>query len=117
VPRKAALPDDDALKLEARAKLIDVMRNAGKLQYVEVTCKECGKRQKTQAMVPDNTNIVKAAGEIIDRIEGKAATRKETPKVKTTGRALEELSDDELEAILVGGIDGKADGGAAEEAA
>jgi len=114
--RKPALPDDEALKLEARQTLIRIMRNATKPQYVEVVCKECGKRQRTQGLVPDNTNVVKAAGELIDRIEGKAATRKETPKVKTTGRALEELTDEELEAIA-GGSDGTADGGAAEEAA
>jgi hypothetical protein len=65
-----------------------------------VVCKECDKRQRTQALVPDNTNVVKAAGEIIDRLEGKAATKKEAPKVKTTGRALEELTDEELEAML-----------------
>ena len=114
--KPVALPDDEALKIEARAKLIDVMRNAGKPQYVEVTCKDCGKRQRTQALVPDNTNIVKAAGELIDRIEGKAATKREAPKPKTSGRPLEELTDEELEAIA-GGTDGTADGGAAEEAA
>jgi hypothetical protein len=97
---RTPLPDDDALKAEARAKLIDVMRNAGKMQYVEVTCKDCGKRQRTQTLVPDNTNVVKAAGEIIDRIEGKAATKKEAPKVKTTGRSLEEMTDEELEAMI-----------------
>lgn len=106
--RKAALPDDEALKLEARAKLIDVMRNATKPQYVEVVCKECDKRQRVQALVPDNTNVVKAAGEIIDRLEGKAATKKEAPKVRTTGRALEELSDEELDALATGGSDGTA---------
>ena len=111
------MPDDDALKLEARQTLINIMRNATKPQYVEVVCKECSKRQRVQGLVPDNTNVVKAAGELIDRIEGKAATRKETPKVKTTGRALEELTDEELEAIAGGTADGTADGGAAEEAA
>lgn len=110
------MPDDEALKIEARQTLINIMRNATKPQYVEVTCKDCGKRQRTQALVPDNTNVVKAAGELIDRIEGKAATRKEAPKVKTTGRELEELSDEELAAIA-GGTDGEADGEAAEEAA
>jgi hypothetical protein len=117
MPRKTALPDDDALKLEARAKLIDVMRNAGKLQYVDITCKHCERRQRIQALVPDNTNVVKAAGEIIDRLEGKAATRRETPKVNTAGRSLEELTDEELEAMISGGTDGTPDGGAAEEAA
>jgi hypothetical protein len=106
--RKAALPDDEALKLEARAKLIDVMRNATKPQYVEVVCKECDKRQRVQALVPDNTNVVKAAGEIIDRLEGKAATKKEAPKVRTTGRALEELSDEELDALASGESEGEA---------
>ena len=114
--RKTALPDDEALKIEARQTLINIMRNATKQQYVEVVCKDCQKRQRVQALVPDNTNVVKAAGELIDRIEGKAATRKEAPKVKTTGRALEELTDEELEAIA-GGTDGTADGSAAEEAA
>ena len=111
--RKPALPDDEALKLEARQTLIRIMRNATKPQYVEVVCKECGKRQRTQGLVPDNTNVVKAAGELIDRIEGKAATRKETPKPRLSGRALEELSDEELANLIAGGTDGAVDGGAA----
>lgn len=110
--KKKTLPTDEELKVEARQTLINIMRNATKPQYVEVVCKECDKRQRVQALVPDNTNVVKAAGELIDRIEGKAATRKEAPKVKTTGRALEELTDEELEAIARGETDGQA----AEEA-
>lgn len=113
---KPALPDDEALKTEIRETLIDQMRSGSRMEYVEVVCKECGKRQKTQAMVPDRGTKLNAAKELWDRIEGKAATRKEAPKVKTTGRALEELTDEELEAIA-GGTDGTADGGAAEEAA
>jgi hypothetical protein len=101
MPKKGTLPDDDALKLEARATLIDVMRNATKLSpYTEVVCKDCGKRQRVQVEIKDFANAVKAAGEIIDRIEGKAATKREVPKTQTTGRVLEELTDEELEALL-----------------
>jgi len=115
--RKPDLPDDGALKIEALKKLVFVMRNADKLQYVDVTCKHCGKRQRVQALVPDNSNSVKAAGEIIDRIEGKAATKREAPKPKVVGGNLDELSDEELVALLQEEPSGETDGSAAEEAA
>jgi hypothetical protein len=116
LPKKART-DDEALKEEIREALIDQMRTGARMEYVEMTCRECGKRQRTQAMVPDRGTRFNATKELWDRIEGKAATKREAPKVQTAGRPLEELSDDELEAILAGGTDGKADGGAAEEAA
>jgi len=115
--RKTDLPDDDDLKDEARRTLIGIMRSANKLQYVDVTCKHCERRQRVQALVPDNTNVVKAAGEIIDRIEGKAATKREAPKPKVVGGNLDELSDEELVALLQEEPSGETDGSAAEEAA
>ena len=113
---KPAPTDDEALKAEIRETLIDQMRNSKKPDYVEVTCRSCGQRQKAQVLVPDRGATINAAKELWDRLFGKAATIKEAPKVKTSGRPLEELTDEELEAIA-GGTDGTADGGAAEEAA
>ena len=115
MPRKTRT-DDEALKEEIREALIDQMRTGARMEYVEMTCRECGKRQRTQAMVPDRGTRFNATKELWDRIEGKAATKREAPKVQTAGRPLEELTDEELQAI-VGGTDGTADGGAAEEAA
>lgn len=97
---RADIPDDEELKKEALRTVIKVMRSANKLQYVEVVCKHCEKRQRVQALVPDNSNIVNACKEILDRKEGKAATKKDAPKPKTSGRSLDELSDEELEALI-----------------
>lgn len=115
--KKQTIPDDEELKLEIRKTLIGVMRNATKERRFSYECEfhpkytGNGRGYKHQINVPveDYTSIIKACGELLDRMEGKAATKKEAPKVKTTGRGLDELSDEELEAI----INGASDGGAA----
>ena len=121
MPRRPAIPDDDALREEIKATLISVMRNATKEKRISYECdrdpnyRGDGRGFKHQINIPvtDYTNVVKAAGELLDRMEGKAATKREVPKVKMSGRPLEELSDEELEAMISGGSDGSADGQAA----
>jgi hypothetical protein len=109
--RKPALPDDDALKLEIKETLVRIMRGAKK--EVKRISHECefhpnykgngrGYKHQINVVAEDKIAVLKACGELLDRMEGKAATRKETPKPKLSGRALEELTDEELEAMIAG---------------
>ena len=112
MPRKPALPTDEELKAEIRETLVNVMRNARK--EIKRVTHECefhpkytgngrGYKHQINVIAPDNTAIINACEKLLDRIEGKAATRKQPPQVKTTGRLLEELSDEELEALATEG--------------
>lgn len=96
------IPSDEELKAEALSTVINIMRDATKKSdYIEVVCKECGKRQRAQGEIKDRRAILDACKEILDRKEGKAATKKEVPKPQTVGRDLDELTDAELEALLL----------------
>lgn len=122
---KNDLPSDEELKLEIKRKILEIMRRPpNREKRYSVPCKYSpaagsGKELKHQVniLIPDDAAALTAAKELWDRIEGKAATKKEAPKVKTSGRSLEELTDEELEALVTGGTDGTSDGEAAEEAA
>ena len=86
---------------------------------VEVTCK-CGKRQRPRVKVnvPD-WNARKGFLQLaIEHTQGRAHTAP-APKVapKNTSKNFEEMSDEDLLALLNGDDDGEVVGGAAEEAA
>lgn len=121
MPRKAALPSDEELKLELRAKLIEMLRDPPKKEYrFSVPCKHSpaagsGKELKHQVnvWVEDKKVMLDIIKELLDRTDGKAATKREPPKPKAVGLSLDELTDEQLEAI----INGEANSETAEEAA
>jgi hypothetical protein len=73
-----------------------------------------GRGYKHQIEVPtrDSAAVVAACKELLNRLEGTPSQRKEKPKPKIS-TSLEELSDEQLEALVSGGTDGEIDGGAA----
>jgi hypothetical protein len=113
LPRKnSALPDDEALKLEIKETLVRIMREAKK-EFRRIS-HECefhpnytgngrGYKHQINVVAEDKIAVLKACAELWDRIDGKAATRKEAPKLKTSGRSLDELTDEELEQIILQG--------------
>ena len=121
LPKPFDMPSDEELTVEIKRKQIEVMRKPPMMERrFSVPCKHSpaagsGKELKHQVnvQIPNDLACMKAASELWDRIEGKAATKREAPKVKLSGRPLEELSDDELEAMIHGSVDSQA----AEEAA
>jgi hypothetical protein len=78
----------------ARALLLEAL-NATKDMYV--SCPGCGKRVPVQ--VPDLGTRVKAVQALLDQIEGKVAAAP-PQKPRASGQKFEEMSDEELEALL-----------------
>src|SRR5690242_2755848 len=125
MPRKKPMPSDEEINVRLKEKLWELLCDPPKREYrFSVPCKHSpaagsGKELKHQVnvWVEDKASTVKIIQELWDRLEGKAATKREPPKPKVVGGNLDELSDQELLALLQEDSSGKTDGGAAEEAA
>jgi hypothetical protein len=109
--KNTPIPSDEDLKLEVKRTLLEAMRSATREKRISYECDQHhaytgnGRGYKHQINIPieDWGNRIKACQDLLDRIDGKAATRKEAPKLKTSGRSLDELTDEELEQIILQG--------------
>lgn len=102
-------PDDDAaIKREIRLALIDIMRNATREKRISYECDQHpkykangrGYKHQINIQVEDAGARISACKELLNRMEGTPGVRKERAAPKTSGRALEELTDDELQALM-----------------
>jgi hypothetical protein len=90
---------------------------AEKGQAVDVTCKHCNRKSRPVVQVPDWNARVNAWKFLLEQTDGRAP-QAAPQKPKVTAGSLEELSDEELLALINAEVvDGEVDGGAAEEAA
>jgi hypothetical protein len=121
----ADMPDDATIKLELKLALLQMVRDATKPKWLSHECeylpayngKGRGKKHQIKIEIPDITARVSAAKELLNRLEGTPGVRKHAPRPVETGRKLEEMTDEELEALTLEVPDGEVDGGAAEETA
>ena len=94
------------------AKSIRAALDSMKTEYVE--CEHC--YRKTRFVIPNYFERVKAAQMVISELEGKIGTHKEAPaQVRVKVGNMEDMSDDDLLALVQGGDDGEVDDGSEEE--
>lgn len=108
--------------LENLKELVREAINAKREQKVdcEFSCKNCGTKQRPRIYisVPDwnaRKNFLQLA---IEHFQGRAAQAPAPPKkTKSSGRSFEEMSDEELQALLEDSPNGETDSSPTEEAA